>query len=71
VFVVDKFCHFFQPKNCEFFGFFFFLGSVNMIISLSFWKGSPNFYIKTIGPKKTPLVGRCLVKHQIHTRGVF
>jgi hypothetical protein len=42
-----------------------------MIISLSFWKGSPNFYIKTIGPKKTPLVGRGLVNHQIPTRGVF
>ncbi len=70
MFVGDKFCHFFNQRIGNFLDFVF-LGSVNMIISLSFWKGSPNFYIKTIGPKKTPLVGRCLVKHEIPTRGVF
>jgi len=68
--VGDKFCHFFNRRIANFLDFFF-LGSVNMIISLSFCKGSPNFYIKTIGPKKTPLVGRCLVNRQIPTRGVF
>ncbi len=65
-----NFVIFFNQRIGNFSDFFFF-GSVNMIISLSFWKGSPNFYIKTIGPKKTPLVGRCLVNHQIPTRGVF
>jgi hypothetical protein len=48
---VDKFCHFSQQKELGFFGKCF-LGSVNMIISISCLKDSPNFYIKTMGAKK-------------------
>jgi hypothetical protein len=65
-FFVDKFCHFFQPKNWEFFGFLFIFGSLNMIISLSCWKDGKILQIfisKQLGQKKHPLVGRGLVNH--------
>ncbi len=54
-FFVDKFCHFFQPKNWEFFGFLFIFGSLNMIISLSCWKDGKILQIfisKQLGQKK-------------------
>ncbi len=62
MFVVDNFYFHFCGQILSFFfnqrigNFleFFFGGSVNMIISLSCWKNSPNFYIKTIGAKITP-----------------
>ncbi len=57
MFVVDNFYFHFSGQILSFFSTkelgFIFLGSVNMIISLSCWKNSPNFYIKTIGAKKT------------------
>jgi hypothetical protein len=57
VFVVDNsyfhFCgqilSFFSTKELGIFWNFFFWGSVNVIISLSCWKNSPNFYIKQLG----------------------
>jgi hypothetical protein len=42
---------FFSTKRIGIFWEFFW-GSVNMIISISCWKDSPNFYIKTRGAKK-------------------
>jgi hypothetical protein len=71
-FLWTNFVIFFNQRIGIFLDFFFFFGSLNMIISLSCWKDSPNFYIKTIGAKKnTPLVCRGLVNHPISTRGVF